>query len=89
MTELFSLARLIFIASLEGFCSDVAETGEPCRGTTSSLGIIFGFVGSVRLYNDWYEVVIAVVTEEPLAIGVKYSVVVFGSFGTRVASTFC
>lgn len=31
----------------------------------------------------------AVVTEEPLAMGVKYSVVVFGSFGTRVASTFC
>lgn len=53
IVELFSFARLIFIANLEGFCSDVGETGEPCRGTTSSLGTMFVFDGSVRLYNDW------------------------------------
>lgn len=44
----------------------------------------FDFLGSVRLYRDWYEVVIAVVTEEPLAMGVRYSVVVFGRTGPRL-----
>ncbi len=33
--------------------------------------------------------VIAVVTDEPFAIGVRYSVVVFGNLGTLLASTFC
>jgi len=32
------------------------------------------WVGDIRLPNDWYEVVIAVVAVGPLAIGVKYSV---------------
>jgi hypothetical protein len=44
--------------------------------------------GSVRLYNDWYEVVIAVVTVGPFAIGVRYSVVGFGNRGALLISTF-
>jgi hypothetical protein len=50
---------------------------------------MFDRAGSVRLYSVWYEVVMAVVTDDPFAIGVKYSVLGSGSLGARLASAFC
>lgn len=68
----------------EGWLGEIGED----RGTRLSFGSTEDFVGSVKLYSDWYEVVMAVVTEEPFAIGVRYSVVVLGSFGPLL-SAFC
>lgn len=75
----FSWALLIFRASLEGLTLSgerellLTERSEG-NGTTNGVEVIGGREGSVRLYNDWYEVVIAVVTDEPFAIGVRISV---------------
>lgn len=44
------------------------------RGTTNGASVAKDRDGSVRLYNVWYDVVMAVVTEDPLAMGVRYSV---------------
>lgn len=45
-------------------------------------------MGSVKVRRVWYDVVIAVVTVEPLAIGVRYSVTGFGDLAFLFAFAF-
>ena len=77
----FSCARLLFIANFDRFgstddrllfddCGELIGAGSKAGSTVR---------GDLRLWSDWYEVVMAVVAVGPLAIGVRYSVWESGS----------
>ena len=79
----FARADLLFIASFDCFGSDnlACDMGDAlpwgCGDCAIEDGSFIWFFDSKPL-RDWYDVVIAVVADEPLAVGVRYSVWVRG-----------